>query len=104
MSHRLLSKIDMDGLQIIYQEIIFTRRFRRKCTTLTVAILFRQFNAIGPLFCSFDQHHQLELRTSKTYSKRQNLDQNKNIDIQNLENIGPFSVFTRISFGTKRLF
>ena len=34
----------------------------------------------------FFQHHQLELRTSKTYSKRQNLVQNKNIDVQNLEN------------------
>ena len=32
---------------------------------------------------------KLELRTSKTYSKRQNLVQNKNIDVQNLENIGP---------------
>ena len=56
----------------------------------------RQFSAIGPLFCSFVQHHQLELRTSKTYSKRQNLVQNKNIDVQNLENIGPpppFGVF-----------
>ena len=53
-----------------------------------MASFFRQFNAIGPLFCSFVQHHQLELRTSKTYSKRQNLVQNKNIDVQNLENIG----------------
>ena len=62
-------------------------------------VFFRHFNAIGPLFCSFVQHHQLELRTSrrsKTYSKRQNLVQNKNIDAQNLENIGPFGDFTRI--------
>ena len=42
----------------------------------------------------FFQHHQLQLRTSKTYSKRQNLVQNKNIDVQNLENIGSlFGVF-----------
>ena len=66
----------------------FSRGFRIKCTTLTVASFFRQFNSIGPLFCSFVQH-QLELRTSKTYSKRQNIVQNKNIDVQNLENIGP---------------
>ena len=67
---------------------LFSRRFRRKCATLTVDSFFRQFNAISPLFCSFVQHHQLELRTSKTYSKRQNLVQNKNIDVQNLGNIG----------------
>ena len=53
----------------------------------TVASFFRQFNAIGPLFCSFVEQHQLELRTSKTYSKRQNLVQNNNIDVQNLKNI-----------------
>ena len=41
----------------------------------------------------FFQHHQLELRTSKTSSKRQNLVQNKNIDVQNLENRIPFGVF-----------
>ena len=29
---------------------IFTRRFRRKCTTLTLAYFFRQFNTICPLF------------------------------------------------------
>ena len=29
---------------------LFSRRFRRKSTTLTVAILFRHLNAIGPLF------------------------------------------------------
>ena len=58
-------------------------------------LFFRQFNAIGPLFCSFVQHHQLQLRTSKTYPKRQKLDQNKNIDVQNLENIGsPFWCFS----------
>ena len=51
-------------------------------------VFSRQFNAIGPLFCSFVQHQQLELRTSKTYSKRQNLVQKKNIDVHNLENIG----------------
>ena len=34
--------------QILYT--LFSRRFRRKCTTLTVASFFRQFNAIGPLF------------------------------------------------------
>ena len=51
-------------------DLIFSRRFRRKCTTLTVAsrllqwhhdsysgttyeVFFRQFNAIGPLFCQF---------------------------------------------------
>ena len=45
----------------------------------------------------FVQRYQLELRISKTYSKRQKLVQNKNIDIQNLENIGPPLVFfTRI--------
>ena len=42
-------------------------------------------DAYGPLFCSFVQQHQL--RTSKTYSKPQNLVQNKNITVQNLENI-----------------
>ena len=48
----------------------------------------------NPFFCSFVQHHQLELQTSKTYSKRQKLVQNKNIDVQNLENIGsPLGVF-----------
>ena len=85
---------------------LFSRRFRRKCATLTVDSFFRQFNAISPLFCSFVQHHQLELRTSKTYSKRQNLVQNKNIDVQNLGNIGcpPLVFFTRIFFGTMRLF
>ena len=36
----------------------------------------------------FVQHHQLELRTSKKYSKRQKLVHNKTIDVQNLENIG----------------
>ena len=57
-------------------------------------VFFRQFNAIGPLFCSIVQQHQLELRTSKTYSKRQKLVQNKNIDVQNLENIEyPLGVF-----------
>ena len=40
-------------------------------------LVFRQFNAIGPLFCSFVQHHQRGPRTSKTYSKCQNLVQNK---------------------------
>ena len=34
---------------------VFSRRFRRKCTTRTVASFFRQFNAIVPLFCSFVQ-------------------------------------------------
>ena len=48
---------------------VFSRRFRRKCTTQWL-VFFRQFNTIGPLFCSFAQHHQLELRKSKTYSKR----------------------------------
>ena len=41
-----------------YQASVFSRRFRRECTTLTVAsfcFFFRQFNAIGPLFCSFVQ-------------------------------------------------
>ena len=70
-------------------------------------VIFRQFNAIGPLFCSFVQHHQLELRTSKTYSKRQNFVQNRNIEVQNLENVlriphwcFPLGFF----FGTMRLF
>ena len=35
--------------------VIFSRSFRRKCTTLTVVSFFRQLNAIGPLFCSFVQ-------------------------------------------------
>ena len=34
---------------------VFSRRFRRKSTTLTKANFFRQFNAIGSLFCSFVQ-------------------------------------------------
>ena len=76
----------------------FSRRFRRKSRLLQWLVFFRQFNAIGPLFCLFVQHHQLELRTSKTYSKRQKFVQNKNIDVQNLENIGshPLVFFTRI--------
>ena len=42
---------------------------------------------------------------SKIYLKRQNLVQNKNIDVQNLENIGsPPLVFSRTFFGTMRLF
>ena len=48
-------------------------------------------------YCSrfFVQHHQLEPRSSKTYSKRQNLVQNKNIDVRNLENIElPFWCFS----------
>ena len=57
--------------------------FEEKCPTLTVGSFL---DALGPLFCSFAQQ-QLELRTSKTYSKRQKLVQNKNIDVQNLENI-----------------
>ena len=83
---------------------VISRRFRRKCTTHTVASFVRQFNTIGPLFCSFVQHHQLELRTSKTYSKRQNLIQNKNIDVQNLENIGsPLWCFSLGFFSAVRL-
>ena len=73
--------------------VCFSRRFGRKCTNLTVA--FFQFNAIGLFFCSFVQHHQFELRTSKTYSKHQNLVQCKNIDVQNFENKGsPLWCFT----------
>ena len=53
-------------------------------------------------------HHQLELRTSKIYSsKRQNLVQKKNIDVQNLENILkiPLWCFSLgFFFGTIRLF
>ena len=94
-----------DEVEYCPEKCVFSRRFRRKYTTLTVASFFRQFNAIGPLFYSFVQHHQLKLRTSKTYSKRQNLVQNKNIDVQNLKNIGSLLVFfTRIFFGTMRLF
>ena len=62
--------------------------FEENAQLLQWLVFFRQFNAIGRLFCSFVQHHHFELRTSKTYSKRQNLVQNKNIDVQNLENIG----------------
>ena len=69
-----------------------------------MASFFGQFNAIGQLFYSFVQHHQLELRTSKRYSKRQNLVQNKNIDVQNLKNIGLLVFFTRIFFGTLHFF
>ena len=61
--------------------------FEENARLLQWLVFFRQFNAMVPLFCSFVQHHQLELRTSKTYSKRQNLIQNKNIDVQNLENV-----------------
>ena len=44
--------------------------------------------------CSTVQHHEPELRTSKTYFKHQKLVLNKIIDVQNLENIGsPFGVF-----------
>ena len=67
---------------------VVSRRFRRKCTTLTVAKV-SSVQRDRSTFCSFVQHH-LELRTSKIYSKRQNLVQNKNIDVQNLENIGSF--------------
>ena len=37
-------------IQVSAKGSIFSRRFRRKSTTLTVASFFRQFNAIGPLF------------------------------------------------------
>ena len=85
---------------------LFSRRFRRKSRLLQCLVFFRQFNTIGPLFCSFVQHHQLELRTSKTYSKRQKLVQNENIDVQNLENIAAPSlgVFHSNFFGTMQLF
>ena len=62
--------------------------FEENARLLQWLVFFRQLNAIGPRFCSFVQHHQLKLRTSKTYSKRQKLVQNKNINVQNLENIG----------------
>ena len=79
--------------------------FKENARLLPWLVFFRQFNAIGPLFCSFVQHHQLELRTSKTYSKRQNFVQNKNIDVQNAENIGSrFGNFHWIFFGTMILF
>ena len=79
--------------------------FEENARILQCLVFFRQFNAIGPLFSSFVQHHQLELRTSKTYSKRQNLVQNKNIDVQNLKNVGPPLVFSIwIFFGTIQLF
>ena len=79
--------------------------FGENARLLQWLVFVRQFNAIDPFFCSFVQHHQLELRTSKTYSKRQNLFQNKNIDVQNLENIRcpPLVFFTRI-FSPLRLF
>ena len=77
---------------------VFSRRFRRKCTTLTVASFFRQFNAIRPLFCSFVQLHQLELRTSKTYSKRQNSKRPKQKH-QRTDDVSHFDFF-----GTMRLF
>ena len=80
---------------------VFRRRFRGKSRHLQWLVFFRQFKAICPLFCSFVHHHQLELRTSKAYSKRQNLVHNKNIDVQNIDNIGPPPrFFTGIFFGT----
>ena len=79
--------------------------FEENARLLQWRVFFRQFNAIGPLFCSFVQHHKLELRTSKTYSKRQNLVQNRNIDVQNLEHRNPpFGVFHSDFFCTIRLF
>ena len=67
---------------------------------MLLAVVFspRILVEVGPLSCSFVQQHQLELRPSKTYSKRQNLVQNKNIDVPNLENRKhtkdpPFGVF-----------
>ena len=62
--------------------------FRENARHLQWLVLFRQFNTIGPFFCSFVRHYQLVPWTSKTYSKRQNLVQNKNIDVQNRENKG----------------
>ena len=86
---------------------VFSRRFQRKCTTFTVASFFSSVQRDRSTFLLFVQHHQLEPRTSKTYSKHQNLVQNKNIDVQNFENIGkipPLVFFTRIFFGTMRFF
>ena len=80
---RLAEKVETDSFELFLVGV-----FEENARLLQWLVFFSQFNAIGPLFCSFVQHHQLELRTSKTYSKRQNLVQNKNIDVQNLENIG----------------
>ena len=86
-------------------DAFFSRHFQRKSRLLQWLVFFRQFNAIGPLFCSFVQHHQLELRTYRTCPKHRKLVQDKNIDVQNLENIdSPLGFFTRIFFGTMRLF
>ena len=66
--------------------------------TITVSSFLRR---IRSTFCSFVQQRQLELRTCKTYSKCQNLVQNRTIDVQNLENILKIPLwcfFTRIFF------
>ena len=44
---------------------------------------FCQFSAIGPLFCPFVQHHQLQNTDVQNIFESQNLVQNKNIDVQN---------------------
>ena len=66
---------------LLFNNVFLIGVFEENARLLQWLVFFRQFNAIGPLLCSFVQH-QLELRTSKTYSKRQNLVQNKNIDVR----------------------
>ena len=85
--------------------ILLVGVFEENARLLQWLVFFSSVQRDRSTFCSFVQHHQLELRTSKTYSKRQKLVQNKKIDVQNLENIGsPLVFFTRIFFGTMRLF
>ena len=66
-----------------------------------MASFFRQFNAIGPLFCSFVQHHQLELRTSR---HTRNIRTSFKTKIETSKTRSPLVISTRIFFGTMRLF
>ena len=70
--------------------------------TVIVGRFFRRVRSTFLFICSTTSTWTTNVQT---YSKRQNVVQNKNIDVQNLENIqGSFDVFPRIFFGTMRLF
>ena len=75
---------------------VFSRRFRRKCTTLTVASFFRQFNAIGPLFptsSTWTTDDQNILETPEPRPK-----QNNRRAEPRKHRIPPSAFFTRIFF------
>ena len=65
----LVQRLILTKADVKWREAVFSGRFRRKCTTLTVASFFRYFSAIGPLFCSFVQQLD-ELRRFNTLNLR----------------------------------